>query len=660
MRRIGKRKDQAINRRKWLAMMGIGGTAALAGCLGDGDDESSDGGEDTPTPTPTPEDDAFTSDDTPTPTPEEEEGEGTPEEEEEPDFPEVSGTYDTVTSAAFETLNPLYNTEAGAGTAIGRTIDQGYTFDANNEIFPLHYKDISTDDGGVVWTVQVRDGLEFSDPYGQVTAETYVYQVQELHQTSWSNTASQTDWPNNYNVEQTGEMEFQVELPNRNILYPRTFEPLLYPIPIDLMQPYVEEEDVEGLRQDQELLELQFTGNLGMFTLDEWQRGAGTRYSRNDNYYIQNIEEGPELFNQAPYFEGGSISVVSEQSSRLGALESGEADAAAVPPERYQEFVDKESVEMYKIPQPFNTLLSINQRSNGWSAGPGNLFRYKEFRQAMAGAINKQDIIEGIYRGLAKPHYTWQPEFSRWYPDDRSDEIPKFGTGDLYGPEYAQGKAMEAFERAGLDYTFDGGTMLTPDGNEVTLSYYHSAGQETSRLLAEFIGEELQANLGINLEINAIQGVKFANDYWTVSPEGGTDTVRGEEVEWENPNPNNPGPRSVGHNEEWDISEVYGLNTYPRNPLTASVFFDGPNTFYNPVGYYPEFDAESLWDEAETAESIEELQSALSEIFIKLAEDQPYIMLVFSDSLTGYNPDLNGPIEAFPNGWDLPAWHFEQ
>jgi peptide/nickel transport system substrate-binding protein len=642
-------------------MLGIGGTTALAGCLGDGDSEGDGEGTPESTPESTATDDPFTGD-TPTPTPEDDE---TPEEDtptptpEEPEFPEVSGTYDTVTSASFSTLNTLYNTEAGAGTAIGRTIDGAYTFDGNNEVFGLHYKDISTDDGGNVWTIQIRDNLQFSEPYGQVTAEDYVYMIQELHQSEWANTAASTNWGPDTNVEKTGDYEFQVELPTANLLYAQTYDPSLTPVPKGLVQPFVEEEDAEGLRQNEELLELQFTGNLGPFVLDNWERGAGTNYTRNENYYLQAIEEGPDLFNQAPYFEGASISVVEEQASRIGALQSGEADAASIPPERFQEFENDPNVSMYKIPQPFNTIISANQRSNGWQAGPGNLFRYKEMRQAAASAISKQGLIDSIYRGLAKPHYTWQPEFSRWYPSDRDSEIPKFGSNDMYGPEVAQEKAMAAFERAGLDYTFSDGTMLNPSGDQVQLDLYYSSGQETSQLTADFISQEFSQNLGIDVTPEAIDGTRFDSQYWTVSPEGGSDTWLGEEYEWESPNQWNPGPRSVGQNENWDMSIVYGLNTYPRNPLTADVFFDGPTTFYNPVGYYPEFDAQTLWENARNASSVEELKSTFAELFIKLAEDQPYIMMTFEDSLTGYNPDLVGPFEGFNSGWDFPAWYFD-
>jgi len=203
--------------------------------------------------------------------------------------------------------------------------------------------------------------------------------------------------------------------------------------------------------------------------------------------------------------------------------------------------------------------------------GPGNLFRHVEFRQAIATAIGKDDLIEGVYRNLAEPHYTWQPEWSEWYPGD--DEIPFFGTGDRYGPEPARELARTALDRSEFDYRFDGDRLVTPDDDQVSLDIYHSVGQETSQLIAEYVAQELDDNLGIDVDVQAIDGVRFSNEFWTADPEGGTDTVAGEEVTWDSPTPNNPGPRSVTANEAWDMSLVFGLNTYPRNPLTNAAFF---------------------------------------------------------------------------------------
>ena len=610
-----------MTRRQWLAALGVGSTAAIAGCSTDDDGGST----------------------------------GTDSGDRSDGSPSVSGSYDTVSPSSFSTLNPLYNTGSRAGTAIGRVLDQGYTFDADGAYFPLVY-DLSTDDGGSVWVFDIREGLSFGDPYGDVTAESFVYQIQELHQTDWAATAQSDSW-DGVTVEQTGELQFQAELPESQLLWPESYDPLLYPIPTDLVEPYVDEEDAEGLEQDEELLELTFTGNLGGFVLDEWERGSGVTYSRNDDYYIQDVEEGPDLFSNAPYFEGASISVVEERASRLGALETGEADSAGIPPERFSEFEEKPQVSTYRIPQPYNRILSVNMRDNGWNAGPGNLFRYVEFRQGLAAAIDKQGLIDGIYRGLAQPHYTWQPSWSEWYPGD--DAVVQYGTGERYGGEVARELVEEALGRSEYDYRFDGETLVTPEGDTVTLDLYHLAGGETSQLIAEFIAGEFDDLLGIDVTVEAIDGTRFQDNYWTAQPQGGTATVDGEEVTWDQPTPNNPGPRSVTSSESWDMSIVYGLNTFPQNPLTNATFFDGANSFYNPVGYYPEFDASGVFERARQADSREALQEPFADLFRNLAAEQPYVMLVFGDDLIGYNPDLVGPGETFFNGWDFPAWYFD-
>ena len=634
-------------------MLGVSGAAGLAGCLGGDGEDGEDG-----TTTDGSGDDGTTED------------EGIDQDEEVDELPEVSGTYDTVTSASFETLNPLYNTEAGAGTAIGRALDMGYTFDSNNEYFPLLY-DMESEDGKV-WTFTVREGLEFSDPYGEVTADSFVYQIQELHQSDWANTADTQPWAG-VTVEKTGEYEFTAELQSASLLWPESYDPLLYPIPKDLVQPYVEEEDAEGLRQDEELLELQFSGNLGPYVLDEWERDGGTQYSRNGDYYLRDADDLPDVFNEAPYFESAEIQVLGEQASRLGALETGEVDSAAIPPERVQEYQNNEEIYVNQIPQPYNEKLSVNMRDNGWTTGPGNMFRHIPFRQAMAAAIDKQSLIQGVFRDFAETHFTWQPRFSNFYPPE--DNIPMFGVGDRYGSEYARGLAEDAFEQSEYDYRFDGETMVDPDGNQVQLSLYHSAGQETEQLMGEFIAQELGNNLGIDVSIEAIDGTRFDTEYYTTTefptperneagevtsvPDELVDTVDGEEVEWTAPTATNPGPRNITGNEDWDMEIVYGLNTFPRNPLTNAVFFDGATGSYNPVGYYPEFDAQALFDNARQASSEEELADALVDIFVNLAEEQPYIMLAFPDSTVGYREGLDGPIENFSNGWNLPAWRYE-
>ncbi|MFW5895891.1 MAG: ABC transporter substrate-binding protein [Halolamina sp.] len=627
--RRGADPNPGIDRRQWLQAIGVAGAAGLAGCTG---------GEDTDTPEETEEDDAM-GDDTDTPSDDQE-------------IPEVDGTYNRVTSSPIDTLNPLYNTENTAGTLIGYALDQGYTFGPGNELIPQVYN-LETEDGGETWTGTVRDDLEFGGDYGQVTAEDFVYLVQELHQADWASTAASSSWPEEVEIEETGELEFEITLPSANLLYPETYDPLMYPIPKELLEPYVEEEDDSGLQEADELLNLEFTGNLGAYTLDEWDRSSGQTYSRNEDYYMRDATDLHELFEEAPYFETLENRVVQEESSRLGALETGETDAASVPPERVQEFDEMDGVEVYLIPQPYDEVVVYNMRENGWNAGPGNLFREQKFRQGLGCAVDKEALVEGVFRGYANIQYTWQPRWSRWYPEDA--DLMEFGTGDLYGQEEAQSRIQEAIDAVDEDYSYDDeGRLLNPEGDQCTITLYHSAGQNTERSMAEFIAQEFEDNAGIVVEVEAIQGSQFSQEYWQQEVPDNADDLEWSEGSY------NAGPRDEATSaNEWDMTVVFGLNTYPLNPLAGDVFFLRDSS-YNPYGYYPSWDAQELFDQADAAEDSDELEEIMGEIFTHIAEDQPMGMLAFPSSRSGYAADINGPQENFFSGWDFPAWYREE
>ncbi|ELZ26725.1 peptide ABC transporter substrate-binding protein [Halogeometricum pallidum JCM 14848] len=629
--RGGDDERNGINRRTWLKALGVAGATGLAGCSGD------DGGGSTGTGS------------TATATDGSELGtaEGTDAAVDE--LPEVGGTYRTIVSSPLATMNPLYNNEQGAADVASFALDLSYGFRPGTRFFPQLY-DLTTD-GGNVWVASLREGLQFGGDYGEVTAEDFVYQITQLHQSEWAATADASSWPSEVNVEQTGTYEFQIELPNVNPLYPETYDPLLYPVPKALVQPFVEEENAQGLEDNPELVELQYTegGNLGAYTLEQWNRSSRLVFTRNEEYYLREADDVPDLFGNAPYFDRVEVQVAQEQSARLGALEAGQTDTAAVPPNRVTEFDGMDGVDVYQVPQPFNEVCVYNMRDNGWNAGPGNLFRKQKFRQGLGCAVDKQSLVRGVFRDYAQVQYTWQPPWSQWYPGD--EEILQFGTGELYGPEAARSRIREAV--SDTDYGYDGGQLLDPSGNQVELSLYHSAGQNTERNMGQYIAQEFADNAGIQVNLQAIDGVQFVNNYWQQQVPENPD-----QYEWSN-GPYNAGPREVTGAKPWDMAIVFALNTYPLNPTTADVFFQRDSS-YNPYGYYPSWNAKELFQEARAATSQEEIQPIFTEIFKRVAEDQPMGMLAFPADTIGYSSDIVGPAENFFSGWNSAAWYRDE
>ncbi|MGM0591739.1 MAG: hypothetical protein ACQETI_08985 [Halobacteriota archaeon] len=92
----------------------------------------------------------------------------------------VSGTYTTATSFNAQSLNWLSTADSTFGSYVGRVLDGAWAIDDSQEVFPL-WVTVDTDDARV-YTVSLRENLQWGADYGQMTAEDWVYLVTEVFQ----------------------------------------------------------------------------------------------------------------------------------------------------------------------------------------------------------------------------------------------------------------------------------------------------------------------------------------------------------------------------------------------------------------------------------------------------------------------------------------------
>lgn len=593
-------------RREWLALLGVAGTGGLAGCgsLGGG-------------------------------------GNGAESE----DLPEHyrNNEYVSATGSDAETVVHHQVADSQSGSAVGLTLDGAYAVTPEIEVYPLWMDLEMLDDDGQRYEAQLRENLQWSDPYGQMTADDWVYHIQNIHQGegNWAGSQAAGNWAG-IQVEQTGTLTFELELSAPNVDFP--YEPVLwraYCYPRDLIEPYVEEQDAEGLAQDEELNGLEYTGNLGPYTLERWDRDAEYVVTANEDYYVRDLENAPDEWSDAPHFEGYRYRVIGEESTRLAALRNREVTSAGVPAPRVGEFRDLDHIDVYEVPQPFQTVLAYNQRRNGWEP-----FRQRRVRQAFSTAIDKTVIAEDIQRGFAEVAQTFQPRWSDWYIDE---EVREFGEGESHSYE----RARELLEEAlGPDYGYnDADEFVDPEGEQVTLTMVYSDTAETTQTEAEFMGDEL-GEIGIQIEFNQMSGDRMLNQY-----------VRNQWVDegeppW-NAGPFNAGPRDQTESaREWDL--LYGLafNTYPRTPAATDAFWQerGDANFF---GYVPAADMATKFQQARETADEQARRDILGEIFGIISEDQPVDFVAMSDSISGYQNYVEGPREEFGHGWNsLQTWRF--
>ncbi|AZH25551.1 ABC transporter substrate-binding protein [Haloplanus aerogenes] len=598
-------------RRDVLKLIGATGVAGLAGCSGNG---GNDGG-----------------------------GESSDR--------SVQGTYVSASSVDAQSLNWLTIADATSGSYVTATLDGAWAIKPEREIFPL-WADYSTDDGRV-YEIELRENLEWGAGYGQMTAEDWVYMITNVFQArpNWSGYPNADSWfrmnPESSErepipVEQTGTRTFEIRLFEVDPSFP--FKPVLWRqqcIPKGILEKYVPDQDTEGLQQDEELNTLAYTGNLGPYTYEQWERSARYTVTRNEDYYLKDVEGVPERFTEAPYFDQQVVRVISEESTRLGALESGEVDSAGIPPDKANRFENLPNVNVNVTPQPYARIIVYNMRANGWEP-----FRSKAVRRALAFAVNKETVVQNILRGYGQVSQTMQPKWSQWYVDS---EVEEFGVGDRYGPEATRSRLESAL--SDTEYAYDGETLVDGSGEQVTLSIYYDSGQPTEGTIAEFIAQEFGENAGIDVQPEAVSSSTFQSNYVQTSAPEGT------EPEW-TAGVFNGGPRDVATSAEpWDMSINLQFNTYPFTPASSKGFFERQGGI-NYYGYYPDSDIAELYEQASATTDETRRQELFGRAFGLISEEQPFGFLAMPSSVSGYADNVRGYDEEFNTGWDSQTWYF--
>jgi len=509
--------------------------------------------------------------------------------------------------------------------------------------------------------ITLRDNLQFSEEYGQMTADDWKFHIEEVHQDDWAGSSSASDWAG-IEVTVEDDLSFTLDLPSDNpdfIYGPPLWGALIFPRGLTEKFLRSDEEkaeiasnsdeyesadevpngDLEEFQQSEEVQTLSWTGNLGPYSFDSWERSATFTVTANDDYYAAELAGEGEHFGEewvdAPHFDSYTYRTIKEESTRVNALTEGELTTVGLPSSRFESLKEGDAVETYKVPQPFLSILAYNQRANGWEG-----LNIKEVRQAISMAINKQAIADQILRGLAKTAVTFQPRWSTWYDES---QVTEFGVGDSYDQEQAKQQLADNLPDG---YSYDGDTLVDSEGNQVSLTLVFSSGTSTTQTTAEYIKKELGA-IGIKVELESLEFSQMLQQYVANSYTGDG------EPEWSG-GPYNAGPaESTESKEQWDMLAGIGFNTYPFTPTALEAFWTekASTNFY---GYDPEVDMAGKFEDLKTTVDSEERQQIVGDILGQLSEDQPVNFLTMGDDLFGYSVPVDGELtEEYAANWDF-------
>ncbi|MBD2018815.1 ABC transporter substrate-binding protein, partial [Leptolyngbya sp. FACHB-36] len=237
----------------------------------------------------------------------------------------------------------------------------------------------------------------------------------------------------------------------------------------------------------------------GPYTIESYVTSQRVVFRRNP-YYWRKDAQG----NQQPYVDRIIWQIVENSDVRMLKFRSGELDMAGLRPEDYSLLKREEKRGKFGIrnggPTSGTTFVAFNLNRALNSKGQpfvdpikSRWFNTKEFRQAVAYALDRQVMINSLFRGIGElqnsPISVQSPFFLS----------PKEGLKVYdHNPE----KAKDLLRSAG--YTYDArGQLLDSEGNRVRFALLLPAASKNIQAMATQMQQDLR-RIGIQLDLSPV------------------------------------------------------------------------------------------------------------------------------------------------------------
>lgn len=603
-----------LDRRDLMKYLGAGGAVALAGCGGDGGD-SGDSGDQTTT-----------------------QGGGGDTTSPSSDGPVMGGRMTIGTRSEARSLNPLEVGDGATSDRVYKMFDGGLSRAAEGEIAPYWFESWELADSLDKVTIKLRENLNYGSyegtDYGQITADTYLENITELFRGWYPYTYSYNYYvgaePVRY--EKTGTYEFTAELPQPQPFYLyQSGVKFALVIPEQIIAKYADNENSDGLSQDPAVVNAGFSGNLGPWDLNKWNRQSIIVYDRADEWYLRDadqsdFEPGPiaQDYSEAPYFDQHALQVFNSDNTQRQALRTGQIQYSSISSTRVDAFYNDDNVRVTKNPYiSYSDYVGMNQRANGWEP-----FRNRQVRHAFGNLFDRNFVVEEILDGEGDPQGTLHPGWGPYYPP--SDQLQSF--------DWSIERAKTLLEEGtSSDYGYDGDSFLGPDGSQVELDLAYVAGTQDD-LRAEYM-QSRASEAGIEVNLNTTGWAPLLiNHFFTNKPAEGYSSG---EIGYGDDNSQhisnyNWGPRDRAiSTQPWDLMLTLGFSYGPYDPAgTVSALYARQGSF-NAYGHEPyDRDYEAWANEIRSNTDRDEAVNGITEMLGTLSVDQPS---VFESNYYGFN-----------------------
>jgi peptide/nickel transport system substrate-binding protein len=236
----------------------------------------------------------------------------------------------------------------------------------------------------------------------------------------------------------------------------------------------------------------------GMYKLDTYAPGERLIFKKNP-YYWRKDKQG----NQQPYVDRIVWQIVESLDTSLVQFRSGNLDSFGVSPEYFSLLKPEEKKSNFTIynggPASGTTFISfnLNQGSrNGKSLidpVKAKWFNNVKFRQAIAYGIDRQRMINNIYRGIGAPQDSPLSVPSPYY-FSRKEGLKVY--------DYNLKEAKRLLESAGFKRNSEN-KLVDSDDNPVRFTLLTNAGNKTREAMGTQIKQDLE-ELGITVDFTPI------------------------------------------------------------------------------------------------------------------------------------------------------------
>ncbi|MFW6293649.1 MAG: ABC transporter substrate-binding protein, partial [Spirochaetota bacterium] len=286
---------------------------------------------------------------------------------------EAASAGDTLTiaiGAEPESLDPVKMTSAPAATVGEHVVERLIYMEEDGSLIPMLATSWSANSDSTVWTFEIRQGVEFHD--GEpLNAEAVRLNLARFIDPDVG-AAYRFLLGSVEEIRATGEYTLELRLSE-------PFAPIL----AHLSHSFI------GIVSPRQIADLAATDTFeipvgtGPYSMTSWSRGDSITLVRNDDYW-----------GSTPQIPNILIRFIPEESARIVALETGEADAImAVPPQDVDRLEQNPDIEVVEEVTVRTIYIGFNNEK-----AP---FDDPLVRRALNYAVDKQAIVDSIFEGNA-------------------------------------------------------------------------------------------------------------------------------------------------------------------------------------------------------------------------------------------------------------------